>query len=176
MSDARAALLDRFRWVDGHADVWRVFRDAEAFRALVHGLADPFRSAGVTAVAGIEARGFLLGGATAIELGVGFVAVRKAGTLFPGQKARELTGPDYRGRATALVVQRESIGPADRVLLVDDWAETGSSALAVARLVAACGGVLAGVAVAVDQLAPEVRRSLPCVRSLVSFGELPPLP
>jgi len=83
-TDARAQVLGRFRWIDGHADVWHVFRDPIAFRTVVQALADPYRAAGVTAVAGVESRGFLLGGAVAMELGVGFVAIRKAGALFPG--------------------------------------------------------------------------------------------
>jgi len=108
MSEARVALLDQFRWVDGHADVWRIFRDAAAFRAIILALVDPFRATGISAVTGIEARGFLLGGAAAIELGVGFIAIRKAGALFPGEKMRTLTAPDYRGQQTELAVQLKS--------------------------------------------------------------------
>ena len=91
---ARELVLDRFAWIDGHADVWAVFRDAAALRAVVAALAEPFRAEGVTAVCGIESRGFLLGGAVAVELGVGFVPVRKAGGLFPGAKVTRTTAPD----------------------------------------------------------------------------------
>jgi adenine phosphoribosyltransferase len=49
-----------FAWVDGHADVWRLFADAKLLRRLAPALADPFRSAHVTHVVGIAARGFLL--------------------------------------------------------------------------------------------------------------------
>lgn len=174
MLAARGAVLDQFQWVNGHADVWRIFRDATAFKAVIHELVDPFRSAGITAVAGIESRGFLLGGAAAIQLGVGFVAIRKAGALFPGEKARVLTGLDYRGRQTELVTQRAAVRAGDRVLLVDDWAETGSQARAVATLIATCGGQLIGVSVIVDQLSEIARASLPLVQSLVSSADLPP--
>ncbi len=63
-----------------------------------------------------------------------------------------------------------------RVLLVDDWIETGSQALAVQRLIARCGGELIGISVMVDQLGGEVRTELPPVTALASFDELPPVP
>jgi adenine phosphoribosyltransferase len=111
--------------------MWRVFRHPDAFAAAIAALVEPFRDVGVTAVAGIESRGFLLGGAAAVGLGTGFVAVRKAGALFPGPKVSRRTEPDYRGNRTELLMQRDSVGVGDRVLLVDDWIETGNQALAV---------------------------------------------
>jgi adenine phosphoribosyltransferase len=174
VSEARDAVLREFRWDGGHADVWAVFRDAGALRAVVSGLVEPFRQAGITAVVGIESRGFLLGAAAAVDLGVGFVPVRKAGALFPGPKVRERTGPDYRGQETELAVQAEAIGPGDRLLLVDDWVETGSQALAVARLIDTCRGELLAISVMVDQLDPHVRSRLPRVHSLVTIADLPP--
>ncbi|MCU1467115.1 MAG: phosphoribosyltransferase [Actinomycetia bacterium] len=86
VQDARNAFLGRLGWHDGHADVWRVFNDADAFAAIVAGLAEPWRGRDVTKVCGIESRGFLLGGPVAIALGAGFVAMRKRDALFPGPK------------------------------------------------------------------------------------------
>ncbi|MER5687478.1 hypothetical protein [Streptomyces sp. NPDC002205] len=63
------------------------FRDAKALAAVVAGLVEPFRDERITAVCGIESRGFLLGGAAAVELGVGIVPVRKDEGLFLGNKA-----------------------------------------------------------------------------------------
>jgi adenine phosphoribosyltransferase len=174
VSAARDALLREFRWVGGHADVWAVFRDADALRAVVSGLVAPFREAGITGVVGIESRGFLLGAAAAVDLGVGFVPVRKAGALFPGPKARERSGRDYRGHERELAVQRNSIVDGDRLLVVDDWVETGSQALAVARLIETCGGEVVAISVMVDQLVASMRPRLPSVHSLVTFAELPP--
>lgn len=119
---ARQALLDTFRWESGHADIWRVFANAAAFAAVVRGLVAPWRDASVTKVIGIESRGFLVGGAAAMALDVGFVAVRKSDGLLPGAKLTDVTGPDYRGRQHHLRMQAV-LGPADQVLLVDDWAE-----------------------------------------------------
>src|SRR4051812_19801333 len=114
---ARRALLDRFRWVSGHADVWRVFADADALAAIVGGLVAPWRRRGVTHVVGIEARGFLLGGAAAVQLGAGFVAVRKSEGLLPGDKVTVETAADYRGQQHTLRMQAAVLGSNDRVLL-----------------------------------------------------------
>jgi adenine phosphoribosyltransferase len=108
-------------------------------------------------VAGIEARGFVLGTAVALELDAGFVAVRKPGAIHPGPKA-ELHGPrDWRGLETVLRVQRHVIEPGERVLVVDDWAETGSKALTTRRLIEACGGRYVGLSLLVDQLPDGLR-------------------
>ncbi|MFJ4654166.1 phosphoribosyltransferase family protein [Nocardia sp. NPDC088792] len=170
---ARDVLLKRFQWVDGHADMWPVFRDGDAFKAIVRALVAPFRDEGITAVCGIESRGFLLGGASALELGVGFVAVRKAAGLFPGDKLVRETEPDYRGIRHELRIQSASLGPADRVLLVDDWIETGSQAAAVRALVAASGAELAGCAFVVDEMRPDLRPRLGRVHALVTSDQLP---
>ena len=95
MSDLTHDLLSCFRWVDGHADLWPLFYEQDLFSRLVAALADPFREAQITKVAGIEARGFILGAAVAHELGAGFVGVRKmGGGLFPGVKLERRTPPD----------------------------------------------------------------------------------
>ena len=86
-------MLEYFQWINGHADVWAIFRNAEALSCVVKGLVDPFRDQRITAVCGIESRGFLLGGAAAIELGVGFVPLRKADGIFPGPKVTGEAGP-----------------------------------------------------------------------------------
>lgn len=124
---------------------------------------------------GIESRGFLLGGPAAVELGLGFVAVRKAGSPFPGPKLSAVSATDYRGRRSEFLLQRAAVSPGDRLLLVDDWVETGSSATAVASLVTAAGGQLVALAVLVDQLSDPARDRLPPVHALVGAAELPPV-
>lgn len=172
-SSAAELTLKHFRWINGHADVWAVFRDAEALRALVAGLAEPVRAQGVTAVCGIESRGFLLGAAVAVELGVGFVPVRKGIGLLPGDKAFGQTAPDYRGLRHTLRLQREMIGEADRVLLVDDWLETGAQAATVRAIVEECGAAWAGCSVLVDQLTDERRTCIGPVHAVLRAAELP---
>ncbi len=73
--------------------------------------------------------------AVALELGVGFIAVRKQDGLFPGEKITRRTPPDYRRLRHELRIQRASLTAGDRVLLVDDWIETGSEAASVKSMV-----------------------------------------
>lgn len=169
---AREAVLDAFRWVDGHADVWRLFHDAEVFRAVVTDLVDRVTSTDATKVAGIEARGFILGAAVAQAAGVGFVPIRKEPGLFPGAKRSVTADADYRGQRHLLRLQMQSVTPADRVLLVDDWAELGSQAVAARELIESCGGTWAGAALIVDQLPHERRQQLAPVSRIVSADEL----
>jgi adenine phosphoribosyltransferase len=167
------AFLRRFAWQGGHADVWRVFDDSEVFAEMVAALVGPWREKDVTKICGIEARGFILGGAAAYELRVGFVAIRKHGHLFPGPKRRVEAGLDYRGARHVLEIQERSIQSGDRVLLIDDWIERGSQAIAARQLVEDCGGLLIGIAVLVDQLDDEIRDDLPPLTSTITARDLP---
>ena len=167
-------LIARIPWVGGHADVWRAFSDGAVLPSLVRALADPYRQECVTKVAGIEARGFILGGAVAAELGAGFAAIRKEQGLFPGPKLVRTAEPDYRGNRCVLRLQRASIAADDRAVLVDDWAETGSQALAARLLLEEAGATWVGAALVVDQLTEEARARLAPVRSLLLAEQLGP--
>jgi adenine phosphoribosyltransferase len=164
----------RFRWVEGHADVSGLFADGRLLAQAVAALALPFEGHGVTKVAALEARGFVLGSGVALRLGVGFVPVRKAGSVHPGAKAERMTAPDWRGREHLLQVQRAALGAGDVVLLVDDWAEAGSQASAAKALIEECDATYAGLSLLVDQLPEDVRAALEPVRWVVRAGELPP--
>jgi adenine phosphoribosyltransferase len=170
--DFRAEMLARFRWVNGHADVLALFADAGFLAGAAAALAEPFD--GVTKVAAVEARGFVLGTAVALRVGAGFVPIRKAGATFPGPKAVRVTEPDWRGRRHELQLQRDVLSLGDRVLLVDDWAEVGAQALAARALIEECGATYVGLSLLVDQLDDEVRRQLAPVAALVSHEDLPP--
>jgi len=171
---AQELALEHFRWVGGHADVWSIFRDAKALSAVVAALAEPYRAGGVDAVCGVEARGFLLGAAVAVELGTGFLPVRKGTGLFPGEKTFGQTAPDYRGLRHTLRLQRSAVAEGDRVLLVDDWIETGNQASTVKALIEQCGGLWAGCSVLVDQLDEAGKQSLGPVHAVLSADRLPP--
>jgi adenine phosphoribosyltransferase len=166
-----ARLRAEIRFVGGHADVWRLFDDATLFRDLAAALVDPFRGR-ATKVAGIESRGFILGTAAALELGVGFVPIRKAEGLFPGPKAVVETELDYRGNRHELRLQRAALSAGDQVLLVDDWIETGSQAKAAKGLAEACDAELVGVAVVVRELEPAQAEGLGDLHWLVASDEL----
>jgi adenine phosphoribosyltransferase len=170
---AREALLTRFAWQGGHADVWRVFDDGSAFAVVVAALAEPWLALRVSKVCGVEARGFILGSAVALTLGAGFVAIRKAGALFPGPKDKQETAPDYRGIVHQLQIQQRALQTDDRVLLVDDWAQAGSQAIAAKRLIEHRRATFLGLAVMIDQLSDANRTLLGEVRSIVRAAELP---
>jgi adenine phosphoribosyltransferase len=166
-------LLSRFRWIGGHADVLGLLSDAGFLSRSIAALAEPFEDARVTKVAGVEARGFVFGAGVALRLGVGFVPIRKPGSVHPGPKAVRLSEPDWRGQRVAYELQRAAVTEGDRVLLVDDWAETGSQALAARWLVEECGGTWAGIALLVDQLQDETRERLAPVAAVVRAEQLP---
>jgi adenine phosphoribosyltransferase len=165
-TDVRDELVARLRYFDGHSDTLGLFADGGFLARVAAAIADPFRAAGVHKVAGIEARGFILATAVALELDAGLIAVRKPGAIHPGPKAELIAPPDWRGNETVLRLQRHVIAPGDRVLVVDDWAETGSKALTTRRLIEVCGGRYAGLSLLVDQLPERVRRELDPVASV----------
>jgi adenine phosphoribosyltransferase len=171
---AREAILATFRWVDGHADIWRLFGDPTTFGSVVRRVAEVVAESGASKVAGVESRGFILGGAVAAAVGVGFVPIRKETGLFPGDKLTVRADADYRGHQHLLRMQRDALRPDDRVLLVDDWAELGSQALAARELVERASARWAGLALIVDQLPAKTRALLAPVTSVVTADELGP--
>ena len=170
---ARSSLSRTFRWTDGHADFALPFRDAELLRTIGEALADPFRDAGVSAVVGLEARGFAVAALVARELGVGMVLARKPGNVHPDAEREVALEPDWRGRHVELQISRSAVEPGDRLLLADDCIETVSQARTLRRLLERMGAVLRGVAVVVDDASDHVRRDLN-VRGLVRSSELGP--
>jgi adenine phosphoribosyltransferase len=169
VTELRARLLAAFSWVEGHADVWPWFADGDLLGDVSSALAAPY--AGVDAVTAVESRGWLLAGAVAHRLGCGVVPVRKDGGLLAGTYDAIVAAPDYRGTAHRLRMQRV-LAPGARVLLVDDWVETGSQARAVRALVERQGAVWAGVATVVDQADDATRAALAPFTSLLSFADL----
>jgi adenine phosphoribosyltransferase len=167
-------LLARFRYFDGHSDTLGLFADNGFLRRATAALADPFRGTDIRKVAGIEARGFVLAACVALELDAGFVAIRKPGGMHPGPKIELAAPPDWRGLETTLRLQRHVIGARERVLIVDDWAETGSKALTARRLIEECAGVYAGLSLLVDQLPDAVRAQLEPVVTVAYADELRP--
>jgi adenine phosphoribosyltransferase len=165
-------LAERMRDGDGRADIWRAFGDRELFARTVAALAVPFRGERYTRIAGIEGRGFVLGGAMAAHTGAGFVAIRKQDGWLPGEVLERVTEPDWQGRTHALRLQREALGPEDRVVLVDDWYETGAQALAARELIEATGATMLGMSIVVDDLSDDVRARLGRLHSLLRADAL----
>jgi adenine phosphoribosyltransferase len=121
---------------EGLADV------IEAFTRLA--LADGRGGAGgIDVVAGMEARGFLLGVPVAHALGLGFLPLRKAGKLPPPTQS---VSYDLEYGSAAIELRSGTLTPGARVLIIDDVLATGGTAAAAAQLVEKCGGVVAGLA------------------------------
>jgi adenine phosphoribosyltransferase len=164
-----AEVDDQIAEVDGHSDIWRIFLDSALFGRVVRAMASPFNSERVTKVVGIEARGFLLGGAVALELGAGFAAVRKGGHL-PGLKlTQRMARADYRGQMHELRLQAGALRHQDRVLLVDDWIEVGSQAAAAKGLVEQARATFVGTSVIVNQLPAADANQFGILRYLVRY-------
>jgi adenine phosphoribosyltransferase len=122
-------------------DITPVLADAGLLRETVAAMAAPWRDSGVTHVAGIESRGFVFGGAVAIELGAGFIPIRK-----PGKLPYRRVGQDYALEyGSGRLEMHEDACPAGaRVLVVDDVLATGGTARAACELVEGVGGRVVG--------------------------------
>lgn len=140
--------------------------DAALRRRVVADVVERHRGA-VDVVAGVEARGFVLGAVVAHELDVGFVPVRKAGKL-PGDVHAVAYDLEY-GTET-IELHRDAVRPGQRVLVVDDVLATGGTAAATCELIERCEGVVAGIEVILELtfLQPRSRLGGYPVQTLVS--------
>jgi adenine phosphoribosyltransferase len=128
-------------------DVTTLFADARGFRMAIDQLLHPYAGVRFDKVVGLEARGFILGGAIAHQLSVGFVPIRKKGKL-PGAVISEEYKLEY-GEAV-MEVHDDAIQPGEKVLLVDDLLATGGTAEAGLKLIERLGGEVIGCAFVID--------------------------
>jgi adenine phosphoribosyltransferase len=147
-------------------DITTLLADLHGFRAAVDELSWPFLKGNIDFVAGIEARGFILGGAVAHVLGRGFVPIRKKGKL-PGK----VVGQDYSLEYG--VDHADAIHGNDRVLLIDDLVATGGTANAAIDLIRKSGGDVVAAAFVIDLPdlggAAKLRQKGVKVHTLVEF-------
>jgi adenine phosphoribosyltransferase len=137
------------RLIDTHTqgrryDVTPLFADFQAFSALVENLIHPFAKVEFNCVAGIDALGFILGTGIAVRLEKGFVPIRKGGKLPVQTDVARFV--DYTGQEKSLELRVGAIQKGTRVLVVDEWIETGAQIQAAIELVEKQGGVVIGVA------------------------------
>ncbi len=128
-------------------DVTTLLRDAQAFARVIQRLSEFYRGEGIQKVVGIESRGFILGAPLALELGAGFVPVRKPGKL-PAEVYEKTYDLEYG--SSSLAIHKDAIDRGERVLIVDDLLATGGTMAATVHLVGAIGGVVVGVAVLIE--------------------------
>ena len=132
-------------------DITTLLGDSQGLKAAIARLAEPYRTEPVDAVAGIEARGFILGGAVADRLGCGFVPIRKKGKL-PWKTIGQEYTLEYG--VDSIEIHEDAIKPGQRILSVDDLVATGGTAEAAAKLVRRSGGEIVGAAFVIDL--PEI--------------------
>ena len=128
-------------------DVTTLFADARGFRMAIDQMLHPYAGERIDKVVGLEARGFILGGAVAHQLSVGFVPVRKKGKL-PGPTIAEEYQLEY-GEAV-MEIHDDALEPGERVLIVDDLLATGGTAEAGIRLIERLGAEVVGCAFVID--------------------------
>ena len=151
-------------------DVTTLLGNARAFRTTVDQLVQPYAGLQIDKVAGIEARGFIIAGAVAHQLSVGFVPVRKKGKL-PWKTIGQTYDLEY-GTDT-VEIHEDAVQKGDSVLLVDDLIATGGTAEAAIKLIEKAGGTVVGCSFIIDLPELKGRRRLEKlgkkVLSLVEF-------
>jgi adenine phosphoribosyltransferase len=151
-------------------DITTLLGDARAFRRAVDELVQPFAGMKIDKVAGVEARGFILGGAVAHQLSAGFAPVRKKGKL-PAETLRQTYALEYGEDEVEIHV--DAFRPEEAVLLVDDLIATGGTAEAAIKLIRRAGARVIGAAFVIDLpdlggAAKITQMGVP-VKALVSF-------
>ena len=149
-------------------DITPLVKEPAMLKLAVHSLIHPFLGERLSAVAGMEARGFIFGSLAAWELGVGFIPLRK-----PGKLPYDVESLSYELEYGAAVMEAhiDALAPGDRVLLIDDLIATGGTAAASCALIEKLGAEIAGCAfvVELDALRGRERLSRYRVHALVHY-------
>ena len=155
---------DKFAWLDPTS----IYINGEAFHDLLDDLVADLDGLTVDVVAGLDAMGFVLASALATRLGVGFLPVRKAGKLCVATD--KVSFSNYSGRTQDMEMRTPAFAPGTKVLVVDQWVETGGTMAAAIELVRRQGGIVAGLAaIAIEEnpVTDAYRREFRCVSGVV---------
>lgn len=128
-------------------DITTLLRDARAFGLAIEALVEPWVGAGIDKVAGIEARGFILGGAVAHRLQAGFIPIRKRGKL-PHETVRVAYSLEYG--VDEMEMHKDAVRQGEKVLLLDDLIATGGTATAAAQLLGSVGARVMAACFVID--------------------------
>ena len=147
-------LLDAIRTIPDYPKPGVLFRDittllgnAPAFRRAIDELVEPYRGASIDKVAGIEARGFILGGAVAHQLSAGFVPIRKKGKL-PHETVRVAYSLEYG--LDEMEMHKDGVAPGEKVIIIDDLIATGGTAEAAVKLLRQIGADILAACFVID--------------------------
>ena len=155
---------EKFAWLDPTS----IYINGEAFHDLLDDLVADLGDTKPHVVAGLDAMGFVLGAALATRMGVGFLPIRKAGKLCVETDA--VSFGNYSGRTQDMEMRKPAFAEGTRVLLVDQWVETGGTMDGAIRLVERQGGVVAGmvaIAIETNEQTREYRAKYPCASAVV---------
>ncbi|MBN9138945.1 adenine phosphoribosyltransferase [Phyllobacterium sp. NPDC097923] len=176
-STLKQTLVDAIRNIPDYPKPGVMFRDittllgnARAFRRAVDELVHPYAGGKVDKVAGVEARGFIIGGAMAHQLSSGFVPIRKKGKL-PHDTVRIAYSLEYG--VDEMEMHRDAIVPGEKVILVDDLIATGGTAEAAVKLLQQMGADIVSACFIIDLPDLGGRRKLEAlgvnVRTLIAY-------
>ena len=152
-------------------DITTLLGDARAFRRAIDALVQPYAGAKIDKIAGIEARGFILGGAVAHQLSAGFVPIRKKGKL-PHATLSVAYSLEYG--VDEMEMHTDALAPGERILLVDDLIATGGTAEGAVKLLRSAGAEVVAAVFVIDLPdlggAAKLKALDVPVRTLISFA------
>jgi len=160
---------EKFAWLDPTS----IYINGEAFHDLLDDLITDLETVACDVVGGLDAMGFVLGSALATRLGVGFLPIRKAGKLCVDTDSVSFS--NYSGRTQDMEMRKPAFAAGTKVLLVDQWIETGGTMDGAIRLVEQQGGKIAGlVAIAMEdnKRTASYRRVYPCITAVLPGSDL----
>ncbi|MBS3088205.1 adenine phosphoribosyltransferase [Candidatus Pacearchaeota archaeon] len=128
-------------------DITTLLKDPEGMEKVTEILCNRYKNKNIDVIAGIESRGFIIGGILAMRLGVGFIPVRKPGKL-PAPTIKEEYQLEYG--TDAIEIHKDAISPGQNVLVIDDLIATGGTAQATCNLVERLGGRIEEVAFVIE--------------------------
>jgi adenine phosphoribosyltransferase len=128
-------------------DITTLLGNPRAFRRAIDELVQPYAGLKVDKIAGMEARGFILGGAVAHQLSAGFVPIRKKGKL-PHETVRIAYSLEYG--VDEMEMHRDAVKPGEKVILVDDLIATGGTAVGATKLLRQIGAEVVGACFVID--------------------------
>jgi len=156
---------EKFAWLDPTS----IYINGAAFHDMLDDLVADLEGCECDVVAGLDAMGFVLASALAARLGVGFLPIRKAGKLCVDTD--KISFSNYSGRTQDMEMRQPAFAPGTRVLVVDQWVETGGTMDGAIRLIERQKGVVSGLlAIAIEENArtQEYREKYRCVSAVVS--------
>ena len=160
---------EKFAWLDPTS----IYINGDAFHDLLDDLVADLEPVTCDVVGGLDAMGFVLGSALATRLGVGFLPIRKAGKLCVDTDS--VTFSNYTGRTQDMEMRKPAFAAGTKVLLVDQWVETGGTMDGAIRLVEQQGGEVAGlVAIAMEENEKTAgyRKKFPCITAVLPDSDV----